>query len=107
MRRKITILGSVLLAPMSAPGCYYRPMDGGMGIGGHMMGYEGYGGMFMWILFIVIAIGIVFFVLDRSKKADSAPGATSDSPMDVLKKRYARGEIDQEEFERMKKELET
>ncbi len=105
MRREITILGSGLLALMSAPGCYYRPMDGGMGVGGHMMGYEGYGGMFMWILIIVIAVGIVFFVLDRSKKTGSGPGATSDSPMDILKARYARGEIDQEEFERMKKEL--
>jgi uncharacterized membrane protein len=30
---------------------------------------------------------------------------TSESPMDILKKRYANGEISKEEFEKMKKEI--
>jgi len=33
------------------------------------------------------------------------PDAGSDAPMDILKKRYAKGELTREEFEHMKRDL--
>lgn len=66
-------------------------------------GYFFHGG-FMWIFWILLIIAIVFIFQNVSKGNTSSE---SDSALDILKKRYARGEIDEEEFERRRKELET
>ncbi|OHE23931.1 MAG: hypothetical protein A2Z43_04490 [Syntrophobacterales bacterium RBG_19FT_COMBO_59_10] len=70
-------------------------------------GYFGYGGMFMWMVFIVILVVAVIylFVREARTKADYRP--SSETPLDILKKRYAKGEIAKDEFERMKKDLEA
>jgi putative membrane protein len=76
---------------------------GNMDSGWHMMNY-GYGGLFMWILLIVGIILIVFVVTRLSRDKSSEP-KLHESAMDILKKRYARGEITKEEFEQMKRDL--
>ncbi|MBI4768403.1 MAG: SHOCT domain-containing protein [Deltaproteobacteria bacterium] len=79
-----------------------------MGGGGwnHMMNYGyGYGGMFMWILFIIV-IGVVVYFIIQSTKVKTSSGTLKETPLDILKGRYAKGEIAKEEFERMKKDLE-
>lgn len=80
--------------------------------GYHMwgMGY-GYGGFIMWIILIVL-IGILIFYVMRGDRRDAGTyrsGPTSpepESPVDILKKRYARGEISKEEFDRIRHDLE-
>lgn len=69
-----------------------------------MMGYYGWGGIFMGCLFLIL-IGVVIYLL---VKAVSGGGAkpSSETPLDILEKRYARGEITREEFTKMKKDLE-
>lgn len=64
------------------------------------------------LLFIAIAVFACFFVsrfLCRRSicfvGGAHAPNVPGDSPLDVLKLRYAKGEIGREEFERMKKEI--
>jgi len=58
-------------------------------------------GLFFWIFIIA---GIVFLVRwIMGSKADDV----QESPLGILKKRYARGEIDRETYERIKKELES
>ena len=52
-------------------GCTQRPMDRSMGGWGHMMGYGGYGGMFMWLILIIIAGVIIYFAINRSKKPET------------------------------------
>jgi len=56
----------------------------------------------MWILFLILLGVAVYFILQSTK----SKGLFRETPMDILKKRYAKGEITKEEFERMKKELE-
>lgn len=65
-----------------------------MGYG--MMGF----GMFFWIAFWVGVIWLIYYLIthgDHRKEADS---------IEILKKRYAEGEITEKEFKRKKKELE-
>jgi putative membrane protein len=73
--------------------------------GGHMMGY-GYGGGFMWIIVLVLVGGVVYFLLRASKSKGSA-GSSTQTPSDILRKRYANGEITKEEFDRTKADLES
>jgi putative membrane protein len=73
----------------------------------HMMGYGSYGGMLMWVILIIIAGVIIYFVIERSKKSGNLEGSTRESPMEILKMRYAKGEITKEEFDRIKKEIES
>lgn len=68
-----------------------------------MMGYLGWGGMLMGaIVLILLIIAIVIAVKAFNKKPTSLLG---DSPSDILKKRYANGEIDKEEYERVRDHL--
>ena len=67
-------------------------------------GYFFHGGGFMWIFWILLIIGIVF-IIQNITKGKSSSG--SESPLEILKKRYARGEIDEDEYERRRNELES
>lgn len=56
--------------------------------------------LLVWLVFPAIVALIVYLVMRSAR-----PGGTGDSPLDILKKRYARGEISKEEFEQMKKDI--
>ncbi len=56
--------------------------------------------MFIWPL-----IGIAIFFMVTSKHKTYTRSNYSKTPEDILKERYAVGEIDEETFERMKKNI--
>ena len=58
------------------------------------------GGMWLFWLILLIVIILLFKIMGTQSK-------TSDSPMELLKKRYANGEINKEEFEEIKKTLQS
>ncbi len=53
-----------------------------------------------WLMIIVLAVWL-FQTFFRKKNTSESPHG----PLEVLKHRYAAGEISREEYERMKKEL--
>ena len=64
----------------------------------------GWGGMWFGWIFWLVLIGLVLWVAFRSTKTNFNQ-LPSETPLDILKKRYAKGEINTEEFERMKNKL--
>jgi putative membrane protein len=79
---------------------------GGWGHGPWMMGggYGWFGGIFMLVFWIAVVVGIVFLIrwLVQSTRGGAASG---ESALEILKRRYAKGEIDKKEFEQKKKDL--
>jgi putative membrane protein len=82
--------------------------------GGGMMGWGGYGGfgmgvfgwLFMLLFWGLIIVGLVLVVRRLWDQGRSGTGAgTGDAPLDILRRRYARGEISKEEYDRMKQDL--
>lgn len=70
------------------------------GFGGH-----GWGMGWGWIIGLAFLIVIVWVVV-RLVNHNNQSGKISDkSAMDILKEKYARGEINKQEFEERKKEL--
>lgn len=72
-----------------------------------MMNYDGhfFGGGIMWIIWILIIMG-VFFIIQNVVKGNARSSNDNETPIEILKKRYARGEIEEEEYESRLKELE-
>ncbi len=64
-----------------------------------------FGGGFMWIFWLLLIVLIVVGIKGFVGGGDRDTSSSSDSPIDILKKRYANGEINEEEFERRSKEL--
>lgn len=67
------------------------------------------GGMILIMIFWVIAVGliiygIVLFITKQATKKEnsSAVEKREDSSMEILRERFARGEIDESEFEERK-----
>ena len=58
---------------------------------------------FMWIIWIVIIVAVILLAKGYFSPAKEESGATGESAVDVLRKRYARGEISREEFEEKKR----
>ncbi len=69
----------------------------------------GWGGMIFQLLFWLVIIGLILWgvkvIVEQSGNRNSS--TTSNSALDILKARYARGEIDREKFEQKKKDLLT
>ena len=70
----------------------------------HMM--FGLGGLFLWLVFVGLIILLVLAAAGAFKGKQSEK-PHQESALDILKKRYARGEINKEEFDRMKRDLQS
>lgn len=76
--------------------------------GGYGMG--GFGGIFMilfWVVIIVVAVIVVRQLVQGQGSGTAAPREQPPrDPLEILRDRYARGEIGTEEFEERRKVLE-
>lgn len=63
----------------------------------------------LWWVFVILGIVLLLRLLARGSGGSSAPPAAPPPPaetaLDILKKRYARGEIGKAEFEEKKRDL--
>ncbi|MBC8231612.1 SHOCT domain-containing protein [bacterium] len=71
---------------------------------GWMHGYGMWGGIMMLVFWGAVIVGIVFLVkwiVNQSRTNQRK----DESPLEILKRRYAAGEITKEEFEEKKRDL--
>jgi putative membrane protein len=96
-----------LVFPLAQRGESYPWGPGMMGNWGYgMMGWFGPIMMLVfWGLLILVLILLARWLWGLTQKKQEQ--TRSESPLDILKRRYASGEIDREEFEQKKKDLST
>lgn len=80
--------------------------------GPHMMGGSWFMGPIMMIVFLAVAVIVIMLIvrwIGGSNHGHSQVHAAppTKTPMDILKERFARGEIDKEEFEERRRVLES
>ena len=69
-------------------------------------GWWGFGMMLASLLFLaLIVVGIVFVVRSSSEGGGTAHRPERSSALDILDERFARGEIDQQEYEERRRNL--
>jgi putative membrane protein len=114
--KKTLLLYSMLFAeflsiPLAIPQAHAQTGQyGGWGMGSGMMGGYGmgwFGGIIMIVFWILILVGLIFLIkwLIQSTGRGKATGSGADRSLEILKERYAKGEIDKQEFESKKKDL--
>jgi putative membrane protein len=87
--------------PGRSEGWYMGPgMMGGWGMGW-------FGGIFMIVFWILIIVGLIFMVkwLVQTKEKGRENVNAGSRAIEILKERYASGEIDKSQFETMKRDL--
>jgi len=71
-----------------------------------MMGFGGFGMIFGFIFFVAIVIGVIFLIVWLVRRSGCcATHKTSTHSLEILKERYAKGELTKEQYESMKKDL--
>lgn len=60
---------------------------------------------FIWIVLIVLIIVLLRSSLSGGARDDNAQDTLPSSALEILKQRYAKGEIDEQEYERRRHEL--
>ncbi|BAV33283.1 hypothetical protein SCL_0967 [Sulfuricaulis limicola] len=73
-----------------------------MNMDGWGMGFGGIGMILFWVLIIAGIVVLTKWLADGPRRSDTP---RENSALDVLKQRYARGEINREEFEQKKRDL--
>jgi putative membrane protein len=69
----------------------------GMGFG------WGMGWLFFILFWVLILLGIVYLIKLISR--DGRARTEEETPLDILRRRYAKGEISKEDFEKMREDL--
>jgi len=75
-----------------------------MGGYGHMM--NSWGGMvIMGLVGLIVIAVLVYLLVSGSRTGGGFRPFDRETPLDILKRRYAKGEINKEQYEEMKKDL--
>jgi putative membrane protein len=82
---------------------HYGDMMWGWGHGGWWGWPMAVGMIAFWVVVVVLAVWLIRSL--AANAARPAPGAQLETPLEVLKRRYAAGEIDRAEYEQKRSDL--
>lgn len=105
-----------IIAAVAVVGLLLVTFLGGGMMGPGMMGWYGWGNQTMgpwwgigmalfWIAVLAGLVGFVVWLVRAGSPAAAASGGPSSRAEELLKERYARGELTREEYERMRQDL--
>lgn len=89
-------------------------MGGGMIVGGMMGGWNStlgnsgnwwWGGLVMLVMLVLLIGGIAAVIAWTLRRGGQAFRPDNDEALSILKQRYARGEIDKEQYEQIRRDL--
>ncbi len=102
---RLSLWAAALLGTLTLPWLAWADAAGEGTHGyGHMMGGGWILGPIMMILFVAAIVAVVVLVV-RWLGGAGGPGAKPKAAQDILEERFARGEIDKEEFEQRRQAL--
>ncbi len=102
--KRLSLWGATLFAALSVPWLAWADQVGEAGHGHGQMWGHGWGGWIfgplMMIVFIALIVGVVVLVVRwLGGGGGPAQGAKQKAALEILEERFARGEIDKDEFE--------
>ncbi|TAK32663.1 MAG: SHOCT domain-containing protein [Chloroflexota bacterium] len=63
--------------------------------------------LLFWVLIIGGIVWLVVWLIQQVRPAAAGPGASGTSALDILRERYARGEITREQYDQMRRDLDA
>ncbi len=106
------IIGGIIVAIVIVLPLVFGAASGWQGGGWGMMGpgmMSGFGWMWLMPVLWILLLGLIIWAVAAGVRGQSesrgSDSSKADSALEVLKKRYARGEINKEEYEEKKKDL--
>ena len=70
-----------------------------------MMGYWGWGMGFGWLFMVLFWAFVIVGIVALTKWFSDQSGSRGKTALELLRERYARGEIQKEEYEQKKRDL--
>jgi putative membrane protein len=78
------------------------------GMGGGMMGYGwGFTPLLSFFFLVLLGVGAYYLLKEVTGTESAAVPGQGEKALEILKERYARGEITRNEYQKMKEELES
>ena len=76
----------------------------------HMMGWNWlswrWSGMFgLGLVGLVVVVILIFLIFQNTRSSSDSNRKRGDDPLEILKKRYAKGEISGDDYQKMKEDL--
>jgi len=65
----------------------------------------GFGFVFMILFWLLVILGIAALIRWLQAQSGSNQGTRGKTPLEIVQERYARGEIDRDEYEQKKRDL--
>jgi len=101
----VLLVVAIIIGAMMGGRAPYGMGSGMMGGFRQPFGMHMFGGWIVMVLFGVLILGGLGLLVSRLVRKDEMPARKDETPLEIAKRRYASGEIDREEFDRIKQSL--